>query len=122
MVAALFGHQTVVEHLLTTDNIDINAFNEDGGTAIRIAAEEGHEAIVRLLLDIHSIDIPRFQRRRPTATVPLLSSCETLNREKALRRTLPESANPLSTTKMAPTLTARRFTMTLRRGTNGMSV
>jgi ankyrin repeat protein len=48
--AALHGFQAVVEALLAWQNIDVNAVDDDGNTALHNAAFSGHQGVVELLL------------------------------------------------------------------------
>ena len=56
LAATLSGGSAVVQHLLTQSGIEVNAQDEDGNTALHIAAAKGHAAIVRDLLNKNGID------------------------------------------------------------------
>jgi ankyrin repeat protein len=53
----LVGHEVVVEALLVTSLVDVDARNEYGRPPLSWAAGEGHEGIVRLLLDTGQADV-----------------------------------------------------------------
>jgi ankyrin repeat protein len=57
LLAAHNGHNGTVEALLATGAFDVNAFDSDTDTPIKVAAQHGHEVVVSLLLDTPSIDI-----------------------------------------------------------------
>lgn len=54
--AALLGHADIMALLLGLKNINVNAKNRAGKTALEIAAEKGHYAIVNMLLEHPGID------------------------------------------------------------------
>ncbi|KAH8430205.1 ankyrin repeat domain-containing protein [Aspergillus melleus] len=64
--AAETGCLHILQILLSDFDIDINAQDADGFTALIYAAAEGHESIVRELLS-HSLDINRRDHRGRTA-------------------------------------------------------
>ncbi|KAL3472617.1 hypothetical protein BJX99DRAFT_262178 [Aspergillus californicus] len=53
--AASYGHFQVVEALLQTNQVDVNAKSSAGRTPIFWAAARGYASIVRLLLDAHAV-------------------------------------------------------------------
>jgi ankyrin repeat protein len=56
MLAALNGHRYIVENVLAKGNVDVNAFDKNWDTPLKMAAEHGWEAIVRLLLASPNVD------------------------------------------------------------------
>ena len=56
MIASYFGHETVVQLLLATGNIDTDSKDNYGRTPLSWAAKNGHEAVVQLLLATGNID------------------------------------------------------------------
>ena len=52
----LVGHEVVVEALLVTSLVEVNARDEYGRTSLSWAMGEGHEGIVRLLLDTGQVN------------------------------------------------------------------
>ncbi|PPQ81894.1 hypothetical protein CVT26_014323 [Gymnopilus dilepis] len=57
MLAVVQGHFDVVEFLLSDNDVDINAIDKGGFTALHLAATVGDEAMVKLLLAHHAIDV-----------------------------------------------------------------
>jgi ankyrin repeat protein len=53
--AATYGHVESLKILLAASNIDVNLADEEGDTAIKMAADDGHEAAVRMLLEVPGI-------------------------------------------------------------------
>ena len=61
-VATQFGHKKIIERLLSTKNLDIDATDYQGTTAIHIAISRGYEDICRYLInDGASINISTKQ-------------------------------------------------------------
>ena len=56
-LAAMQGHEAIVQLLTERSDIDINSKNETGQTPLSFAARQGHEAVVRLLIERKDIDI-----------------------------------------------------------------
>jgi len=56
-LASQEGHQSVVRLLLDAPDIEVNAADEDGWTALNRAAQRGHVAIVSALLAMPGIDV-----------------------------------------------------------------
>lgn len=54
--AAQKGYEAIVELLLTTGKVGVDAKTKRGWTALRETARRGHEAVVRLLLE-HKADV-----------------------------------------------------------------
>ena len=50
------SHEAVVKLLLDTGKVDAGAKDENGRTALHMAAKHGHEAIIKLLLDTGKVD------------------------------------------------------------------
>ena len=63
------GHEVVVEALLVTSLVEVNARDEYGRTSLSWAMGEGHEGIVRLLLDTGQVNV---DARDEDSRTPLL--------------------------------------------------
>ena len=60
--AAQFGHKKIIERLLTTKNLDVDAADHQGMTALHLAISRGYKDICRYLIDNGaSIDISTKQ-------------------------------------------------------------
>ncbi|KAL2869692.1 ankyrin repeat-containing domain protein [Aspergillus lucknowensis] len=62
VVAAVSGHDRIVELLLAKDGVNIEATLPDKYTPLELAVREGHEAVVKLLLDAGANLEPRKTR------------------------------------------------------------
>ncbi len=49
--AAQFGHKQVIERLLNVKNLDIDATDKQGMTALHLAISRGYEEICKYLID-----------------------------------------------------------------------
>lgn len=60
-IAAFNGHNEIVQHMVTTLSLDVNATTDAGSTALYVAAQAGRVDVVRTLceLDRHRIDVNR---------------------------------------------------------------
>lgn len=74
MIAALKGHENVVRLLSGKENVNINAQNGCGDTALWCAAESGHTAVVKLLLERLDVDVKRKNAEGETMLWLLASS------------------------------------------------
>jgi len=50
-VATQFGHKKIIERLLSTKNLDIDATDQQGMTALHIAISRGYEDVCRYLIN-----------------------------------------------------------------------
>ncbi|RYO96337.1 hypothetical protein DL765_011608 [Monosporascus sp. GIB2] len=73
--AARFGHETVVQQLLTTGKVDVNAKDKNGRTPLSWAAGNGHTTIVQQLLATGKVDIDMNAKDENDLT-PLLWAVE----------------------------------------------
>ena len=67
--AAENGHETVVELLLSQDNIDINLKDYMNQTPLSCAAKNGHETVIKLLLSRDNVDISSKNKNGRTALI-----------------------------------------------------
>lgn len=66
-LAAVEGHEAVVQFLLTLPNTDIGAINAGGTTALMAAARKGHLNIVKIFLADPRTDVNQLGRYGGTA-------------------------------------------------------
>jgi ankyrin repeat protein len=71
--AARAGHEAVVQLLLGTGQVDVNAKSTDGWTPLSYAAKRGHEAVVQLLLGTGQVDV---NAKSTDGWTPLLYAAE----------------------------------------------
>jgi len=64
--AAEKGHKSVVERLIASDLVDINAKNQFRHTPLSLAAQNGHEGIVKMLLATGKVDVNSVDRFHPS--------------------------------------------------------
>ena len=57
MLAAIQGHESIIARLLECEDIDVNAKDENGKSALRCAAYKGDELVVARLLKCANIDV-----------------------------------------------------------------
>ena len=57
------GHEAIVQLLLATDQVDVEAKSSSGQTPLSLAAERGHEVIVQLLLATGQVDVEAKDKR-----------------------------------------------------------
>ncbi len=69
MIASNEEHPGVVKHLLTRDDIDVNAQNADNYTALMCGCDKSNIEIVRSLLDHEYIDINLEDSNHETALI-----------------------------------------------------
>jgi ankyrin repeat protein len=63
MEAARFGRKEVVERLLATEKVDINAQDRGGRTALMEATQYGHKEVVEQLLATYKVDTSTYMIR-----------------------------------------------------------
>lgn len=56
-LAALKGHETVVDLLLATNHADIKSKDDKGQTPLLLASRRGYDNVMKLLLSIGTVDV-----------------------------------------------------------------
>lgn len=101
MVASYFGHDTVLEHLLRENKLDIDSKDhEHGRTSLLWAIQQGHLSVVKLLVGTGKADVNSKDNEGRT---PLWLACRTRQEDMALFL-LENDADPMY--KTAQDLTA----------------